>query len=162
MRAMAPADAPSATPGKDAASLEYKMYLFSTGTVNVTAITSPVLNFAPDRPIRYAVAFDDEAPQIVTVVPQDYNAKNGNKDWEESVKNNARFGRTTHTLAKSGQHTLKVWMVDPGVVLQKLIVDLGGVKPSYLGPPESYHNLSARAQPHKKPAPAHRKPASKR
>jgi hypothetical protein len=28
-------------------------------------------------------------------------------------------------------------MVDPAVVLQKIIVDLGGLKPSYLGPEET-------------------------
>jgi hypothetical protein len=114
------------------------MYLFSTGKVEVAAILAPTLNFVPGRGLSYAVSFDDEAPQIATIVPAKYNAQNGNRDWEESVRNNCRKIKSTHMLDKPGYHTLKFWMVDPGVVLQKLVVDLGGVKPSYLGPPESY------------------------
>ncbi len=85
------------------------------------------------------MSFDDEPPQVVTLVPQNYNAQNGNRDWEKSVEDNARYSHTTHSIAAPGYHTLKIWMVDPGVVLEKLVVNLGGVKPSYLGPPESYH-----------------------
>ena len=142
MRAVSPVDAPSATPGKDSASLEYQMYLFTAGTVDVNAVLAPTLNFVPGRGLRYAVSFDDETPQIITVVPQDYSAQNGNRDWEKSVMDNARHTHSVHTLAGSGYHTLKFWMVDPGVVLQKLVVNEGGVRPSYLGPPESYHNGS--------------------
>jgi hypothetical protein len=137
MRATGMVDAPSATPGKDSPCLEYQMYLFDT-MAEVTAITGPTLNFIPGRGLLFAVSFDDEPPQVVTLVPANYSAQNGNRDWEASVENNARYARTRHTLAKPGYHTLKIWMIDPGVVLQKLVVDLGGLKPSYLGPPQSY------------------------
>lgn len=139
MRAEAPRDAPSATPGRDSPCLEYRMYLFTAGPIEVTAITAPTLNFVPDRGVRYAVSLDDEAPQVVTLVPQGYQAQNRNEAWEKSVGDNAHYGRSKHTIASPGYHTLKVWMVDPAVVMQKLVVDLGGLKPSYLGPPESYH-----------------------
>ena len=53
------------------------------------------------------------------------------------MKNGARMVKSRHTITASGTHTFKVWMVDPAVVVQKIVVDCGGVKPSYLGPPES-------------------------
>ncbi|MGA2246548.1 MAG: glycosyl hydrolase 115 family protein [Verrucomicrobiota bacterium] len=139
MRATGPVDAPPATPGRDSPSLEYNMYLFEARTVQVAAVTSPVLNFMPGRAIRYAVSFDDEPPQVVTLVPPNYSAQNGNADWEAAVKNNCRTGQSPHRISRPGWHTLKFWMVDPGVVLEKIIVDCGGLKPSYLGPPESFH-----------------------
>jgi lysophospholipase L1-like esterase len=36
-------------------------------------------------------------------------------------------------------------MIDPAVVMQKLLVNLGGLRPSYLGPPESLHGSVERA-----------------
>ncbi len=138
MRATQPVDAPSATPGKDSPCLEYQTYLFSTGAVEVVTITSPTLNFVAGRGLRVAVSFDDETPQPITLVSANYKAQNGNRDWEKIVTDNARSVRSTHTITKAGAHTLKFWMIDPGVALQKIVVDCGGVKPSYLGPPESF------------------------
>ncbi|MBN2864172.1 MAG: glycosyl hydrolase 115 family protein [Bacteroidales bacterium] len=138
MRATGPVDIPSVLPGKDSPCLEYKMYLFSSGSINVTSIFSPTLNFMPGRGLQYAVSFDDQPPQMLTLVPEEYNAQNRNTDWERSVSDNARFSMTKHNLLSPGYHTLKIWMVDPGVIIQKIIIDTGGLRQSYLGPPESY------------------------
>jgi hypothetical protein len=79
-----------------------------------------------------AVSFDDEAPVILNM-----NKDNQLKTWEGWVSNNINQVVSSFQLGKPGKHTLKVWMVDPGVVLQRIIIDCGGLKPSYLGPPES-------------------------
>ncbi len=121
----------------DSPCLEYQMYLFHAGQVEVEAILAPTLNFVPGRGLRYAISFDDQPPQIIDAL-----ARNSLPDWEKSVADSVRRVKSEHTLAAPGYHTLKFWMVDPGIVLQKLIVDLGGVKPSYLGPPESYRGSS--------------------
>jgi hypothetical protein len=115
--------------------LEYRMYLFDTGHAQVHAILAPTLNFVPGRGLRFAIAFDDEPPQIIDALEH-----NKTRDWEITVKDSVRVVTSSHMLAEPGYHTLKIWMVDPGVVVQKFVVDLGGVKPSYLGPPESYRN----------------------
>ncbi|MBZ5582455.1 MAG: glycosyl hydrolase 115 family protein [Acidobacteriia bacterium] len=141
-----PVTAKSVTPPAASPSLEYHMYLFSTGSVEVNSILSPSLNFDPARGVRLAVSFDAEAPQVVDAIPLNYRAGDRNRDWEESVKNSARTVKTTHKVDQPGYHTLKIWMVDPGVVLQKIVVNTGGMKPSYLGPPESYRRSTAGAR----------------
>jgi len=127
-----PNTAPSATP-PNAPCLEYRVWLVDPAKVEVEAILSPTLNFVPGRGLRYAIAFDDEAPQVV-----DSLAKNSQRDWETTVKDSVRKVKSSHTISGTGYHTLKFWMVDPGIVLEKLVVDPGGVKPSYLGPPENF------------------------
>jgi glycosyl hydrolase family 115 len=135
---MFPVTAKSVSPAANAPCLEYKMYVFHPGTAVVEAILDPTLNFVPGRRLRYAVSFDEESPQMIDAL-----ADKSSEAWSTSVKDAVRKARSTHVIGNPGYHTLKFWMVDPGVVLQKLVVDFGGVRPSYLGPPESYHRIGS-------------------
>ena len=127
----------SLIPGKNSPCLEYQMHLFTSGKIEVRLTLSPSLNCFPGKSLNVGVSFDNSDPQILTVVPGDYFAHNGNLDWEKSVVYNARIVVSKHNIEKEGNHTLKVWMINPGVVIEKIVVDTGGVKESYLGPPES-------------------------
>jgi hypothetical protein len=129
-----PVTAPSAEPPQPAPTLEYKMYLFEGGAFDVKAILAPTLNFVPGRGLRFAVSFDDQPPQVVDALEH-----NSQKDWEQAVSDGVRKITSTLKVDGPGYHTLKFRMVDPGVVLEKIVVSSDHLPPSYLGPPESYH-----------------------
>jgi len=130
-----PVTAPTQTPGVNSPHLEYKIYLFDTGTIHIQSYFSPILEFNR-KTIHYGISIDDEAPQVI-----DLSTGNEAKGtWDKMVSDNIRIALSTHTIARPGEHTLKFWLVDPAVVLQKIVVDAGGAKPSYLGPPVSYHS----------------------
>jgi hypothetical protein len=127
-----PVTAPAQTPGGANPHLEYQLYLFDTGTVKVRAYFSPILAFNRQS-VRYAVSFDNEAPQLIDL-------STGNEApgaWDKMVADNIRISISTHFISRPGIHVLKYWLVDAGPVLQKVVVDAGGAQPSYLGPPES-------------------------
>ena len=127
-----PVTSKSLEPGGDAPRIEYDVHLFSSGALSVDLYTAPSLSFVPGRGLRCAVSWDDAVPEIVEV-----HADPSHRDWQRAVRDGVRRSRTQHELAEPGRHVLKVWMVDPGFVLQKIVVDTGGLRPSELGPPES-------------------------
>ena len=111
--------------------LEYKVHLFREGPVDVAVHLAPTQKFQPGPGLQFAVSFDDEAPQVVNV-----HADESQAAWARSVADGVTVATSKHTV-KPGAHVLKLWALEPGLVFQKIVVDAGGVKPSYLGPPES-------------------------
>ncbi|EGV66063.1 hypothetical protein PSN45_003115 [Yamadazyma tenuis] len=133
-----PINSESQVATEDASYLEYDFYAFSGSNVtNVTLIFSPSLNVNPFRPLRYGVAVDDDEPEDIQIYEDNTDPTAYPVGWEEAVAANAWTRNTTHDV-DAGPHTLKVWLLEPGVVLQKIVIDFGGARPSYLGPPESY------------------------
>jgi hypothetical protein len=118
-------------PGGNSPHLEYVLNMIDTGWVNVKAYVSPTLDFTNSTGLHYAISIDEQKPQIINI-----NAEES-KMWGKDVSDNIKITGSKFHIARSGRHLLKYWMVDPAVVLQKIVVDTGTEKPSYLGPPES-------------------------
>ncbi len=132
-----PVTSAALSPGGESPRLEYRMFLRDTGEVAVRAFLSPTLNFHNTGGLRYGISFDEETPQIV-----DMHAHETEQLWERWVSANINEQTSHHHIGKPGWHVLKYWMVDPAVVLQKLVVETGPGKPCYLGPPESFHGAA--------------------
>jgi len=128
-----PVTAPAQDLSASTPRLEYNINLFTTGEVKVKMYFSPTLNYHNNQGLRYAVSFDDETPQIINI--------NKEQSWDQWVSNNIIIKDSKHKIDNPGKHILKYWMIDSGVVLQKIVVETGDVKPCYLGPPESYYRI---------------------
>ncbi|WP_369248571.1 glycosyl hydrolase 115 family protein [Streptomyces sp. R41] len=135
-----PVTAARQTPGRaDSPRLEYEVSLLTPGEVTVWAYLSPRNPALPTGGLCYALSFDDAPPQTV-----DIHAATGaddglmNKQWARNTSDNVNVTSTKHSLTSPGVHRLTFWMVDPTVVLQRLVIDTGGLTPTYLGPPESH------------------------
>ena len=134
-----PVTAESRSPESGGPRLEYNIHFFDTGMAEITVYLSPTQDFTGGSGLQYAISIDDEEPQAVNI-----HTDKSVRFWEKTVAENINYQTTKHKIKKPGKHVLKYWMVDPGIVLQKIVVDLGGVRTSYLGPPESYHRLKSK------------------
>jgi hypothetical protein len=114
--------------------LEYDVTFLKAGEVRIDAILAPSWPIVPGRGLRYAVAIGDEEPKVVDFLS---GMKGTDSGWADSVRDGVRVGSSTHTVKQAGSTTLRFYMIDSAVTLQRIHVDSGGLLPSYLGPEQS-------------------------
>lgn len=112
--------------------LEYPLYFHSSGDFTLHSIVAPTLDLLPGRGLRFGVALNDEAPQWL-----DSLDGHNQQLWQQEVLDGVRVVRSTLRVNSPGQHKLRLYLRDPAVVIEKLLIDTGGLQPSYLGPPQS-------------------------
>ncbi|MEP5341802.1 MAG: glycosyl hydrolase 115 family protein [Algibacter sp.] len=117
---------------KNSPVLEYDFYAFNFGEANVNVQAIPTHAPFKGRGVRCAIAIDDAEPVII-----DFQTFGRSDGWKQNVLKNASVQSAKQIVNKAGKHTLKIWMVDSGVMIDQVLIDLGGWKNSYTFPPET-------------------------
>lgn len=127
------------TAGRNTPRLEYDFYTFEQGSVDVYTYVLPTFPISKDRgyagheatniETKYGVCIDDGPVMNPSTSSFEYAQL-----WYESVLKNCRLNKTTLHINKPGKHTVKIICGDAGTMLQKIVLDFGGLQRSYLGP----------------------------
>jgi lysophospholipase L1-like esterase len=123
------------TPGVDAPYLEYNVYIKTPGDIDIITQWAPTNGMDPRQltTLNYGVQLgDDEEPQIVNSLARNFLVTNGGSimwsDGAESatrtitLRNNGARNISQHTVTEPGVYTLRIYMVNDGSTLQKILV----------------------------------------
>jgi hypothetical protein len=114
-----------------APSLEYRFHVVTGGEAILRVRLLPTYPLVTGQGLRLAFAIDDERALPLVVEPQQ-------REWNDRVLANAIEGtlKLPAPIAP-GWHTLRLVAVETGVVVDKLVLDFGGLQPAYDGPAET-------------------------
>lgn len=156
-----PVTAPSETT-QTAPRLEYKIFVNQQGKSTFCLGILPTQDVNPVRGLRIAVSIDNGEPQILDArkglvdtfteytpnnlanskvlkalppLNKDIALVGAGKNRRNEVFDNIRWLDVQLDVAAPGFHTLKVFMIDPEVVLERIVVNPDNNHPSYFGAP---------------------------
>jgi hypothetical protein len=111
---------------------DYDFYTFHSGWATVYVYVLPLFAKDKSHSTRYGIQIDD-----LNYLTQDNDVKEYSMEWANNVIRNSAIDTAKVYLKNPGRHTLKLFCEDPGMIIQKMVIDLGGLKKSYLGPASS-------------------------
>ena len=119
---------------KRAPYVEYPVTFTSTGKVNVTLVLAPTWPLQPDAGLRYGLSLGSQKP-VISDALAGFNGTD--ETWEQWVSDGVNLATNELKVKEVGPTTLRLYGLDPALTVQKIIIDTGDLKPSYLGPEQS-------------------------
>lgn len=121
--------------------LEYPFHIFTaTFSSTITMYFNMTLDIDPADPMLYDLGIDNQPIERHGLVLESKERKKlPAEGWLEAVMD-CVWKRDHVASLDTGAHTIRVRLNHSNILLEKIVVDLGGVKQSYLGPPGSFHS----------------------
>lgn len=120
--------------------LLYPFYTFTSASkATLLLYFTLTLDVHPTSHAFYGFSLDGGDVEMHRLVQQPEKAGELPPQWLESVMDCVWIRKHQVDLRDAGAHTLKILIQDENMALEKIVIDLGGVRESYLGPPESFY-----------------------
>jgi hypothetical protein len=108
--------------------LAYDLYTFTSAIPNILIYALPTLPLNKDYSLRCGVSIDGGPLQIVDFTS---NSIARTEEWKQNVLGNTAIRKIEGSLLAPGKHTLRIFAIDPGVILDRFVIDVGGMKTGY-------------------------------
>ncbi len=108
------------------ASVSYSFYTLDKGTAKFTITTLPTFAINNGQGVRYAISIDNGPLTVL-----DFKTFGRSEEWKANVLSNSA-NRSVSSTISTGKHLLTIYMVDPGVIIDRLTISLGR-SPSFYG-----------------------------
>lgn len=106
--------------------LEYDFFLHRSGNVRIRVICVPVHPLNSTHALRVGVSLNGDEPKVVN-----YQTYGRSEEWKLNVLSNTAVVTTQHRATSSGRQTLKIQALDPGVMIDRIEIDRGGLINTY-------------------------------
>lgn len=122
--------------------LTYDVYVFTeTSNVELLLYFNMTLDLDPTDPMRYNILVDDHLVETHRLSAEPLEAGQLPDGWDSAVQDCAWVRK--HTLPRDsfrpGKHTIRLRLSSSNLMLEMVVLNLGGVRESYLGPPPSFY-----------------------
>jgi hypothetical protein len=114
----------------DGTHFEYEFSGVNADSVTVIVYSLPFFPICQDRSTRFGISVDRQPAFISKNDPVEYSLS-----WKNNVLRNGAVTKARFPLRhESAKHKLLITCGDPGMIIQRILIDWGGLKESYLGP----------------------------